>query len=51
LAELEPARDLFFRSPYFHVDDGHGIGASHQTGWTAMVLARMLTQLSSYRDG
>jgi hypothetical protein len=22
---------------YFHGDDGHGLGASHQTGWTALV--------------
>ena len=22
---------------YFHGDDGHGMGASHQTGWTALV--------------
>lgn len=34
---------------YFHGDDGHGIGASHQTGWSAMV-AKMLGQLSRYPD-
>jgi hypothetical protein len=22
---------------YFHADDGSGLGASHQTGWTALV--------------
>ncbi len=22
---------------YFHGDDGRGLGASHQTGWTALV--------------
>jgi hypothetical protein len=26
---------LFYE--YFHGDDGHGIGASHQTGWTGLV--------------
>jgi Glycosyl hydrolase family 63 C-terminal domain len=26
---------LFYE--YFHGDTGHGIGASHQTGWTALV--------------
>jgi hypothetical protein len=25
---------LFYE--YFHGDDGHGLGASHQTGWTAL---------------
>jgi hypothetical protein len=24
-------------SQYFHGDNGAGIGASHQTGWTALV--------------
>ena len=23
---------------YFHGDTGRGVGASHQTGWTALVL-------------
>ena len=22
---------------YFHGDDGHGLGSSHQTGWTALI--------------
>jgi hypothetical protein len=26
---------LFYE--YFHGDNGRGIGASHQTGWTALV--------------
>jgi hypothetical protein len=26
---------LFYE--YFHGDDGHGLGASHQTGWTSLV--------------
>jgi hypothetical protein len=30
---------LFFE--YFHGDNGAGIGASHQTGWTGMVAALM----------
>jgi hypothetical protein len=32
---------LFFE--YFHGDDGHGVGASHQTGWTGLV-AKLLQQ-------
>lgn len=35
----DPAwRDLVLFHEYFHGDDGHGIGASHQTGWTALVV-------------
>jgi hypothetical protein len=32
-------KDLLLFSEYFHGDDGHGVGASHQTGWTALVTA------------
>ncbi len=30
-------RDLVLFHEYFHGDNGRGIGASHQTGWTALV--------------
>jgi hypothetical protein len=30
-------RDLAWFHEYFHGDDGRGLGASHQTGWTALV--------------
>jgi hypothetical protein len=30
-----PDAPLFFE--YFHGDDGRGLGASHQTGWTGLV--------------
>jgi hypothetical protein len=43
-------RDLFLFNEYFHGDDGRGVGASHQTGWTAMV-AKMVNQLSHYPSG
>jgi hypothetical protein len=32
-------RDLTLFYEYFHGDNGAGIGASHQTGWTALVAA------------
>jgi hypothetical protein len=35
-------RDLVLFYEYFHGDNGAGIGASHQTGWTAMVAAFMV---------
>jgi hypothetical protein len=34
-------RDLILFYEYFHGDDGAGLGASHQTGWTGLV-ARLL---------
>jgi hypothetical protein len=40
----DPAwRDLILFYEYFHGDDGSGIGASHQTGWTGLV-AKLLQQ-------
>jgi hypothetical protein len=30
-------RDYLQFYEYFHGDDGHGLGASHQTGWTGLV--------------
>jgi len=30
-------RDLVPFHEYFDGDDGHGLGASHQTGWTAVI--------------
>ena len=32
-------RDLLLFYEYFHGDNGAGLGASHQTGWTALVAA------------
>jgi len=36
-------RDLILFYEYFHGDNGAGLGASHQTGWTALV-AKLLEQ-------
>ena len=36
-------RDYPWFYEYFHGDNGAGIGASHQTGWTALV-AKLLQQ-------
>jgi len=36
-------RDLIPFHEYFHGDDGSGVGASHQTGWTGLV-AKLLQQ-------
>jgi len=34
-------RDLVLFHEYFHGDNGRGVGASHQTGWTALVTRMM----------
>jgi hypothetical protein len=36
-------RDLILFNEYFHGDNGAGIGASHQTGWTGLV-AKLIQQ-------
>jgi Mannosylglycerate hydrolase MGH1-like glycoside hydrolase domain len=36
-------RDLLLFYEYFHGDDGRGLGASHQTGWTGLV-AKLIQQ-------
>jgi hypothetical protein len=40
-------RELLLFHEYFDGDNGRGLGASHQTGWTAMV-CKMLQQLNRY---
>ena len=49
LADGDPHfKDLVLFSEYFHGEDGRGVGASHQTGWTALV-ARCLEALAPRR--
>jgi hypothetical protein len=43
-AEDEHWRDLVLFHEYFHGDTGRGLGAAHQTGWTALA-ARVLNDL------
>lgn len=40
-------KDLLLFYEYFHGDTGHGVGASHQTGWTGLV-AKLLQQQGEY---
>lgn len=40
-------QNLFLFHEYFHGDNGAGLGASHQTGWTALV-AKLILQRSEY---
>ena len=46
-------RDYVLFYEYFHGDNGRGLGASHQTGWTGL-MAKLLQQLGEYsadKDG
>jgi hypothetical protein len=47
-AEDPAFRDLVLFYEYFHGDDGRGLGASHQTGWTALA-ANLLERVASAR--
>ena len=40
-------RDLILFHEYFHGDNGAGIGASHQTGWTGLI-AKLIQQQAEY---
>lgn len=40
-------RDLILFNEYFHGDNGAGLGASHQTGWTGVV-AKLIQQCGEY---
>jgi hypothetical protein len=42
-------KDLVLFHEYFHGDTGRGIGASHQTGWTALVI-RCLQDIAAARE-
>ena len=42
-------KDLITFNEYFHGDNGVGIGASHQTGWTGLI-AKLIEQCAEY-DG
>jgi hypothetical protein len=48
-ANPPPWRDAVLFHEYFHGDTGKGLGASHQTGWTALVV-RLLENLHRDRD-
>jgi hypothetical protein len=47
-AEDPAFRDLVLFYEYFHGDDGRGLGASHQTGWTALA-ANLIERVAATR--
>ena len=42
-------RDYLLFHEYFHGDNGAGLGASHQTGWTGLV-AKLIQQSGGWQD-
>jgi len=44
----ETWRDCILFCEYFHGDNGRGLGASHQTGWTGL-MGKILQQLGAYK--
>ncbi len=42
-------KDLITFNEYFHGDNGAGIGATHQTGWTGLI-AKLIQQCAEYDD-
>jgi hypothetical protein len=49
-AEDPSFRELVLFHEYFHGDDGRGLGASHQTGWTALA-ANLVERVAFARVG
>jgi hypothetical protein len=43
-------RDHILFNEYFHGDNGAGLGAGHQTGWTGLV-AKLIQQSGGWKDG
>ncbi|HVB60185.1 MAG TPA: hypothetical protein VNE61_03235 [Ktedonobacteraceae bacterium] len=41
-------RDLILFYEYFHGDNGAGLGASHQTGWTGLVINLLMQRSASH---
>ena len=44
-------RDLVLFHEYFHGETGRGLGASHQTGWTALVTQLLYGRACKGADG
>jgi hypothetical protein len=43
-------RDLILFHEYFHGDNGYGLGASHQTGWTGLIAMLLQEHCETLHD-
>jgi hypothetical protein len=48
--QQDPEWDHLFFHEYFHGDNGAGLGASHQTGWTALLIDLLLDPPAARRS-
>lgn len=44
-------RDYILFHEYFHGDDGHGVGAAHQTGWTGLIAKLLMPPATPVERG
>jgi hypothetical protein len=44
-------KELLLFHEYFHAETGEGIGASHQTGWTSLVVSLVRNRREAIRRG
>ena len=50
-AEETDWKDLLLFHEYFHAETGEGLGASHQTGWTALVVRLIRARQGHIQSG
>jgi hypothetical protein len=44
-------KDYILFHEYFHGDSGKGLGASHQTGWTGMIVLALMKTIAKNKKG
>jgi len=49
--DVEHWKELLLFHEYFHAETGEGIGASHQTGWTSLVVSLVRDRREALRHG
>ena len=49
--DVEHWKELLLFHEYFHAETGEGIGASHQTGWTSLVVSLVRDRREALRQG
>jgi GH15 family glucan-1,4-alpha-glucosidase len=48
---VEHWKELLLFHEYFHAETGEGLGASHQTGWTSLVVSLVRDRREALRKG
>jgi len=50
-SDVEHWKELLLFHEYFHAETGEGLGASHQTGWTSLVVSLVRNRREALRRG